>query len=595
MYESIYKFAVNNNLSTKKYFTKRKIAGYIHIQKDGTFEYIEVIKKDDIQRKDCPVRLPGGNDAPCFIVDKLFKYVVEDEKNQKKHDRYVQSIIDASGTSQTIGAISAFLKRMDEEADRNSYLKQKLNSGLKDNDYVSWKVEGCKVEDDDSWISWFLDLMQSSEKNKTSKGFSILSGNTFKYGASTFPMISQGPVGSGVSIFSNQHSNYRGSNCAFKSYGFKNAYDACPIAESEAEAIKAGVEHLFTSGHNYNRSFGVLYWYDQEKQIDLMESFNANEVEDAWKDILESVVARRDIIDELGVKMHVIKYNIPAQGRFTLTNERVIDYDAACSNLIQWYKDSRLTDAFYDIKEKTVRIITRDLSNTFSVLRNTVKSPTNDAEKIKAEHGDDVEKFLFSVLLREQIPVRIYSKALRHAERAVVLDGFDSKEKRSRRIILQIIKTYLIRTGKEENYMREVLKKDSRNAGYLCGRVIAIMDRLQRAALVKVGVKISQKYIKLVINKTNIGMTMVLEHEEDYLKKLEGQGEQGSRIAGIYRSQLNDVLAGFEETFPSKLSTEEQGALYLGLHHQDLDMTLRAKEAADKKREAENLKEEEVN
>ena len=604
MYESIYAYAEQNGLTTDKYFEKRKVIGYIHITSDGDYEYFESFKPEEAGYRMCPKRFSGGNDAPCFIVEKLNKYVVnekwydlsDDQKKYKnaiiRRDLYRECMQEAENIAPSIAAVCAFLTKLENDEFKQRFLQDIANSGIKPESYVSWKVDGKRIEDDDTWKPWYRDIIDSKTVTLDRVGTSIISGKEVSYGAQKFPKVDGSVLGSGVPIFSNSHKKCDTAACAFKSYGADVPYEACCMSVEEAEAIAAGLDKLISSENNINKQFEVLYWYDRDEQVNPMNVLSDTEAETVWRDALESVVKKGAITegrDDQDFYMHVMGYRNPTKGRFYLTNEQKLSYNNTCRNVLQWYRDSTLRLEVYNKNTEEYVITDKELKNAYSVLKQTMTHiNSTDAKMLKKEHGEDINGLMNAILQNRQIPHRIYQRALRQAERYTVLSGFPEAERRSINITLQIIKIYLLRTGKDYA-MSEMLRTENTNPGYLCGRVIAIMDALQRKALGNVGTKVSQKCIKIIGTKTTLGMIMALEHKEDYLRKLEGSGETGAKYASIYRKMLDDTLNLFDVAFPKKLNEEEQGSLYIGMAQQNVYMKEQAKAAKEAKeaREAE--------
>ena len=621
MYRSIYEFAKRRGIVPDTNYEMRKIAGYIHITPEGDFQYLETFANKDVPSKKCPKRLPGGNDAPYPIVDKAPKYVLSrrdlsgkelDEKKYnssiKKHELYLEVMREAAEVSPSALAIYKFLEKMSDDSEaRDKYLKEVEDSkNIKDSCYLSWKVDGMPVEDDATWKEWYEQKINCETKTEAERNtsLSILSGRSFEYEDGTYPLITQGPVGTGVPIFSNRHRRYSGSNCAFSSYGATSPFEAGMLSSEEAERIKAGMQYLFTTPNHNNKRFEIVYWYAGDEQPDLIgflnqgikkkEALDPAEAEEIWSDALRAALKDdkenpAQIYDEIDADMHVIQYEVPSKGRFLLKRETVVPYAAAAANVLQWFEDCRLECIVWlpdqqNDKTKVSVITQKEIGNIFSILRQTLSHiNSTDQDIVKKEHGADVANLLYAAILNKQIPHGIYRKALHQMQRNIILGGFPDGELRSKVLLLQVIKAYLRRTGEEDNYMDVGLNKECKNPGYLCGRVLTVMDRLQKDAIGNVGQKVSQKCIRVVERNPVLGMKMVLENEENYLQKLRKSGEKGAMKAGYFKNLLNEILANFTDEFPSKLSDEEKGSVYLGMHHQDLEMMKQAKAAKEAK------------
>ncbi len=136
----------------------------------------------------------------------------------------------------------------------------------------------------------------------------------------------------------------------------------------------------------------------------------------------------------------------------------------------------------------------------------------------------------------------------------------------------------------EGGTMTEVLNPDLGHPAYVCGRLLAVYDRLQYAAQGDVNVTAADRYWGLASTFPRLGFTKLDYLGRAHLKKL--RREKPGAAVNIER-QLNELMIRLQETFPGQLSTEDQGRFVLGYHHQKADDVRRA---ADAKRNKEGAR-----
>jgi CRISPR-associated protein Csd1 len=108
------------------------------------------------------------------------------------------------------------------------------------------------------------------------------------------------------------------------------------------------------------------------------------------------------------------------------------------------------------------------------------------------------------------------------------------------------------------------------NAGYLCGRLMAILERLQQTALGDVNAGVVDRYFGAASASPRLVFMRLLKNRGHYVRKADEDDARG-RTARWLDRQLDEVAAGFSPSaggFPASLSLEEQGLFILGYHQQ---------------------------
>lgn len=133
--------------------------------------------------------------------------------------------------------------------------------------------------------------------------------------------------------------------------------------------------------------------------------------------------------------------------------------------------------------------------------------------------------------------------------------------------------------------MSERLDFDNRDPAYLCGRLLAVLDAIQRRALNHPNATIVDRFYGTAASAPASVFGTLLHGARPHLAKLRKEpSSQGA--ARALEQRLEDVLAPLT-AFPTTLTLPEQGLFALGFYHQRADDRRAARERhAERAREA---------
>ena len=563
MYQSIYKYAKDNGISKEKYRTSRVITAYIILDKNGNYQGAEIIPKND--RSNTTVFLPInyshslGNASP--VCDKKQTVL-----GNIKHDSFISMMTLGADFCEKYNAVVTFVKKYDVDDKLRKTVDGDLKS-IKDTDFISFRVENFNLEDERSCDKWFDDLMDSmTRKSNDCYGISSLTGEKVKliYGNVKFPMMKGKSLKTGVPIFSNNHGDKPSQACAFKSYG--TGSEACPMSLEEAETIQAGIEKLFSSENNHNNDFSIVFWFDDKNSKNilnpLIERKRDEKMDLEYKNILDSILSG-DMVDptekQKNNMYHIIHYNVPDKGRFSLSREKTGTYKEMAENINKWYRDTSIS-----ISQGNVKRITSLWSVLLGLMQK--KEASDEYVEIDNEFGSAKQMILESVYNGNQIPRKVYVFADEQVIKSIIYNYYETddnkiKEKYYPWTALMVIKAYLIREG---IIMKEKLDNTNSNIGYLCGRWLATLDWLQtRASDNKPNVTVGEKMYKGCTKNPAKVLNLCSENKNIYLSKVDG----GKRvyIEKIF-GEITELMDG--RFFPEKFTELEKGAFHLGYAQQ---------------------------
>ena len=597
MYASIYKYAKEHDLVPVRNRAMRTPVVYICIDSDGKYERLDIVPKANREKRQFPDigrnRAASGKKANIICDKKEYIFCIPDDKgdytgNAKKHEGWMEITQEGSSYSDTLYSIWQFCSNL--ESDRSLYESVDLeltNAGVKGSDFISFRIDGKRAEEATDWEDWFDQRMATLDRNNkgtAKEGISLITGKPIIpiQEKEKFPQIMTSQTRTGAPIYSCAHKTVSGSSCAFTSYGVIDSLGS-PMSIEEAEAIKVGLETLLGSDSNHNDQFNIIYWYDQEESTDLInlsifggfEDDNEDEIDqsksedNAYKMLLEAINSGK-VPEQNQGSYHIIHYEVPARGRFYLDGEKCGRYAELCTNIYRWYSDSSITTGYWDPSSKAYVTRQRYLTKLYRVLFCLLdhKEAKDKLKECKNEYGEDIGKLLEAIYENRQIPEVFYHKALKQTVRIFSSNSFSDEGRSLRKktgwpIPIQIIKVYLVRSGKD-NYSMDALNSNNASVAYNCGRLLATIDRLQYvSAETKLNLTIGQKYFRSASRTPGKIMTMALENEQNYLKKLKNEG---TRIFFVHLfGELSEKIG---MTIPEKFSRTEQGEFMLGYFYQ---------------------------
>lgn len=110
-----------------------------------------------------------------------------------------------------------------------------------------------------------------------------------------------------------------------------------------------------------------------------------------------------------------------------------------------------------------------------------------------------------------------------------------------------------------------MLDKENQNQGYLCGRLFAVMDKIQ-SEVSNNHSTIRERYLNAASSTPATVFPTILNLSAIHSEKL----EQGRRI--YFERQKQEIVSKLDANgFPSHLSLEDQGRFFIGYYHQMQD------------------------
>lgn len=144
-------------------------------------------------------------------------------------------------------------------------------------------------------------------------------------------------------------------------------------------------------------------------------------------------------------------------------------------------------------------------------------------------------------------------------------------EQHVNRIRAAILKAYLNRSNNiyniNEKRITMALDLENKNQGYLCGRLFAVLEKIQENALPSINATIKDRYYGAASSTPVTVFGRLLNLSNHHLAKLDG----GNKI--YYERLIQQIISGISSNgLPSHLSLDDQSRFAIGYYHQRQDL-----------------------
>lgn len=130
---------------------------------------------------------------------------------------------------------------------------------------------------------------------------------------------------------------------------------------------------------------------------------------------------------------------------------------------------------------------------------------------------------------------------------------------------MAIIKAYLNRINDNNKKINTMLDKSNTNQGYLCGRLFAVLDKIQEDAN---GISsIRERYMNAASATPSSVFATILNLSSHHMEKLTNEGRKI-----FYEKMKHEIIDKIPATgFPAHLDLQDQGRFFIGYYHQRQD------------------------
>ena len=493
-----------------------------------------------------------------YLYDNSAYVLGYSEKSNGKEQLYfdtfktqIEDIAEAFPDSNEILAVKAFYDNSREEIIQ-TVSQDPLWEDIKKNLSKKYSTFSFRIEGDLRIVAEKKEILQLEEKDSSDATFCLVSG---EYGVpvdtTTSTMIPGSQATAKLVAFQ--------VNSGYDSYG-KSKCGNAPISEDAEFAYTTALNSMLQKGSRNKFMLGTrtfVFWAannneaSKETEESLFELFGFSE--EANDDPNAKIMKVRKVFES--IYSGIMKTGL--DDKFYILG---LAPNSARIAVVYWSETT-----LKDFAEKILRHFsymeihdTRKDKNPYMGIREIISSVTRKMSDATPNLPEAVVKSIFQGL---PYPQTLYSACLRRirAEQKLTITR------------AAIIKAYLNRQSNNNKKIDIMLDKDNNNQGYLCGRLFAVLDKIQEDANNISSIR--ERYMNAASATPSAVFATILNLSVHHSEKLDG----GRRIyfEKLKQEILDKVSA---DGFPTHLDLQDQGRFFVGYYHQRQDFFTSKKE-----------------
>lgn len=542
----------------------KEIGFIIVIDNNGSFLRFEDRRIDKKSAQQFLVKKSvGRSSAPVanYLYDNsqyVFGYSTKGDMNsmRKYYDTFrakIKEIYELYPENKTIKAIYTFYqKELSDivEAMQNDPLWNEIIKNLN----KKYSTFSFLIDGDTEIVASKKELINSRENDKETAGtLCLITGNRNSKAVevTTATMIQGSQATAKLVAFQ--------VNSGYDSYGKSKGYNA-PISEEAEFAYTTALNHLLHSNsHNkfiigkesYTRTF--LFWASSNSEAskateeNLFALFGRSETED------DDPNKRIELVKNVFMSIYNGKLSANKDDKFFILG---LAPNAARIAVIYWNEIPlrEFAKVISQHFEDMAIIDTRKEKKPYIGLHSILGSVTLGGKSSDATPNlpDAVVKSIFQGL---PYPASLFQSCIRRirAEQSINI------------VRAAIIKAYLNRLNNNNKKIDIMLDKENQNEGYLCGRLFAVLEKIQEDAN---GIHtIRERYMNSASTTPAMVFATILNLSTHHLEKL----NNGAQI--FYEKLKQEIISKLNANgFPAHLDLQNQGRFFVGYYHQRQDL-----------------------
>ena len=480
----------------------------------------------------------------------------DSEKNQLYFNTFVekvQSILDRMPDNSDIRTLMNFYSQ-GREAIHSEVEQDPLWEDIKKNLSKKYSVFSFRIEGDLRILAEKKELMQTNEgtKNDNSRGLCMVTGVQGELVDTTTATMIQGSQATAKLVAFQVNSGY-------DSYGKEKCGNA-PISH-EAEfayttalntMLRRDSRNKFTVG---NRTF--VFWASSNDKA-------AEQAEESLFDLLGYSEEKKDNPNAKIEQVRKVFTAIYSGSLSTSLEDRFYILGLAPNSAriaVVYWSETPLRDFAGKILRHfdDMEIIdTRKDRKPYMGIKDILSAVTLGGKQSEATPNLP-ESIIKSIFLGTPYPYTLLSACIRRI-RAESGDGNAARITR-----IAIIKAFLNRQNVNDKRMEIMLDKRNTNQGYLCGRLFAVLDRIQEDAN---GISsIRERYMNAASSTPSSVFATILNLSSHHLENLSNEGKKV-----FYEKLKQEIIDKISsDGFPAHLDLQDQGRFFVGYYHQRQD------------------------
>ena len=542
----------------------KEIGFLIVIDKEGHFLRFEDRRIDKKQAQKFLVKKHVGRTsalAANYLYDNsgyVFGYSDKGDvmAQYQKFKEKIDDIYNLHPNNETILAVRNFYGR--EQQDILEQMKQDpLWSEIERNLNKKYSTFSFLLEGDTKIVAEKVDLLDIEDEEPSGDGqVCIVSGKKGKTVETTTATMIPGSQATAKLVAFQVSSGY-------DSYGKTKGANA-PISEDAEFAYTTALNHLLEANSRNKFMVGsrtFLFWASKndeagkEAEESIFNMFGFSEQEDDPNRNIEQVrkvftaIYSGEIRTTSEDKFYILGL-APNSARIAVVYWAEIPLREFAGTICKHFEDMTVVDARLEKKP-------------YMSLRNILSTVTLGGKASDATPNlpDAVVKSIFQGIPH---PQTLFASCIRR-----IRAESGDKDKNAMHITrAAIIKAYLNRIDKNQK-INVMLDKDNTNQGYLCGRLFAVLDKIQEEANNQHSIR--ERYMNSASSTPAAVFSTILNLSNHHVENLKNEGRK------IYFEKLKqEIISKIEaDGFKPQLDLQDQGRFFIGYYHQRQDFFLK--------------------
>lgn len=553
----------DRNIAPFGYEWNSKILFRIVIKENGEFFQLEPNTVSFLVPRD--INRSGGDFRPNFLWDKEEYILGTFDKNQTKHNIFKKNVSEyipeQLRNSKGIKAINEFYETNQIALIQKSPAWE-LVKKAKNPNMSFWLIgQDAPIASEEL----FKDFIVSKELQETGElTKKIIRGICSITGKKTLIARKHHKT------FINKDANLLVSfqkNSGYDSYKKDQAYNASVGIEAEfayTTALKILLEsksNIFNIRGKQKSGTTFLFWADKQNVLEENFSFffntyfqtdNPDREVKTVKAVLESIFTGR-LNNEGNIKFHILGLSQGGGSRIAIRLWKTNTVKEFALHIKKHFEDLEIIS---DAKNQ------QDYFNLYSLLSNI--SIKEDIDNLPPNiHGSVVE----SILDGTKYPDTLQQQCIRRIKADLKVQHLNVN-----RIRAAILKAYLNRKGtiynSNEKLITMSLDLDNKNQGYLCGRLFAILEKIQEDAQGTANIR--ERFYGAFSSTPVTTFSTLMKLKNHHLAKIGGGGKT------YYEKMIQEIMTGVSSNgLPAHLSLDDQSRFAIGYYHQRQELFMK--------------------
>ena len=569
-------------------FSAKDVRWVIDCDESGNF--LDVIELGDTSQKKnrgqrfpkCPDMSLGemkaeGVTKSHFLIDSaeivaLFTKTPDDEKVLTKHQYFVLLLKEAASTMPELGTLAD--KIFKPEVLEN--IRQRLSTQkAKPTDKITLRIGNVFPVDSIQWHEWWRSFRRTLTIARDKSGSSgsmrcFASGMLVKpariHSAKIKGLADVGGSGMGdVLIGFKQES--------FFSFGLEHALNAA-VSDDMVATYSAALNELIRKSGQRLAGTKIIHWFkgkdipkDDDPLYWLEEGQTQQELnaQHRAKELLDAI--RKGQRPDLGGNYYYALTLSGASGRIMVRDWMEGKFEGLVKNIFDWFED-------FSIVQRDGKDLARS-PKFLAVLGSTVRELDELANPF-------VAKMWRVAVNGEPIPEAALAKAFSRVKVDIL------KDEPLNHAGMGLLKAYHVRNNRIKGGktmvedMKPYLNENHPHPAYQCGRLLAVLSKLQKSALGDVGAGIIQRYYAAASSTPALVIGRLTRNSQAHLNKLQ------PGLATWYENIIAGIWGRMKDNVPATLTLEEQTLFALGYYQQMAHREAAASEKENQIKEGKN-------